>query len=388
MRVYYHLYRKSERRYTMLIKQLQKEFTLQNNVTLQNHIVMSPMTTWSSNDDQTVSNAEIDYYHQRAKSVGMVITGSSHIQENGVGFVNEIGVYNNRFIPGLTQLSTAIKSGGAKAILQLNHAGNKALPQFISDQDVVSSSSIQAHKTPFAPEQKPRELKEPEILQVIKAFGAATKRAIDAGFDGIELHGAHGFLIQNFLSPHFNIRTDAWGGNLENRLRFPMAVVDEVKRVASKYADDSFIIGYRVTLEERETDGLKLIDTETLIEKLVEKDITYIHLSLGDALTDHEHNSKNTQPFIQRISKLIDHRATLIAAGKFDSFEKMTDGLNAGLDLIAVGQAIVANPDLFEHDNLSLTLSRSKSDSIHLPQTMFDSIKRIGAFTFNLIDEF
>ncbi|WP_062904402.1 hypothetical protein [Pediococcus damnosus] len=284
---------------------LQQNFSLNNKMTLQNHIVMSPMTTWSSNEDQTVSDAEIKYYGARAKSAGMVITGSSHVQENGVGFANELGVYDDRFVPGLTKLATAIKAGGARAVLQLNHAGDKALPQFISNHDVVSSSAVSALQTAFAPAQTPRALTESEILQVIHDFGFATKRAIKAGFDGVEIHGAHGFLIQNFLSPHYNQRTDKWGGNLKNRLRFAMAVVDEVQKVVSEYADSSFIIGYRITLEEREDDGLRLSDTEALIKKLIKKQIGYLHLSLGNALTSHSHYDDNSEPFIQRISKLV-----------------------------------------------------------------------------------
>ncbi|ANK61412.1 NADH-dependent flavin oxidoreductase [Loigolactobacillus backii] len=365
---------------------LQQEFTLNNKVLLQNHIVMSPMTTWSSNADQTVSDAEVNYYRARAKSVGMVITGSSHVQENGVGFTNELGVYADRFIPGLAKLATAIKAGGARAILQINHAGDKALPELMTKRDVVSSSSVPAPETPFAPGQTPRSLTETEILQVIQAFGAATKRAIQAGFDGVEIHGAHGFLIQNFLSPHYNRRTDAWGGNLKNRLRFAMAVVDEVKKVAAKYAKHAFIIGYRVTLEEREANGLRLSDTEALIEQLITKQISYVHLSLGDALTAHEHHSANSEPFIQRIAKLIGRRVPLIAAGSFNSFAKMTAGLDSGLDLVAVGQVLVTNPDLFNQERLPLTLSLKTNDSMSLPKSMFESIKKLGVFNFKFVD--
>ncbi len=367
-------------------QKLQKPFILNNQVTLQNHVVMSPMTTWSSHDDQTVSKAELTYYGERAKSAGMVITGSSHVQENGVGFANEIGVYADRFIPGLTKLATAIKSGGAKAILQLNHAGNKALPQFIANHDVVSASPVAAPKTPFAPAQTPRALTEAEILKVISAFGAATKRAIKAGFNGVEIHGAHGFLIQNFLSPHFNQRTDRWGGSLDNRLNLAMAVVDEVKNVAAKYADPSFIIGYRITLEEREVDGLSLIDTKALIKNLVAKQVSYLHLSLGDALTAHEHGSSNTTPFIKRISKFVDHRVPLIAAGSFNSYDRMEAGLDAGLDLVAVGEAFVANPDLFNHEKLSLTLSASQLTSLKIPKAMFAKIKQLGIFGFQFTE--
>lgn len=357
---------------------LNKPFTLNNQVTLQNRIVMSPMTTWSSNDDQTVSDAEIKYYQARSKNAGMVITGSSHVQENGVGFTNELGAFEDRFIPGLTKLATAIKAEGAKAILQLNHAGNKALPHLITNHDVVSASEVSTTATAFAPAQTPRALKENEILNVIAAFGNATKRAIEAGFDGIEIHGAHGFLIQNFLSPHYNQRTDSWGGTLDNRLRFALAVVNEVKKVVKKYGTQEFIIGYRVSLEEHEENGLSLVDTSELIENLIAKQISYIHLSLNNALTDYEHNSRNTTPLIQRIAKLINHRVPLIAAGSFNSFKAMEKGILNGLDLIAVGHALVANPDIF-NTKISLNLS---SSTINLPETMLDSIKKLNVFNF------
>lgn len=368
---------------------VQEQLTLNNNVVLRNRIVMSPMTTWSANNDQTVSNAEVNYYGARAKSVGMVITGSSHVQENGVGFANELGAYDDRFIPGLTKLADAIKTGGAKAILQLNHAGDKALPQFINNGDVVSSSAVPALETPFAPAQTPRALQENEILQVIQAFGAATKRAIQAGFDGIEIHGAHGFLIQNFLSPHYNQRTDQWGGSLDNRLRFAMAVVDEIKSTVAKYADEKFIIGYRITLEEPESDGLRLRDTEELIERLIDKNIGYLHLSLGDALTNHSRVNDDNEPYIEKIAKLVNQRVPLMAAGSLNSLDRMDAALNSGLDLVAVGQTLVANPDLFSDEPVSLKLSENELTSINLPKTMFDAVKQLGkqgVFNFKFTD--
>lgn len=366
-----------------MIKQinLQKKFNLNEQITLQNKLVMAPMTTWASNDDQTVSEAEISYYEQRAKQVGMVITGSSHVQENGVGFDHEIGVYEDRFIPGLTKLATAIKAGGAKAILQLNHAGNKALPELITNHDVISASPVPAPKTPFAPAQTPRELTEEELIQVIKSFGTATKRAIQAGFDGVEIHGAHGFLIQNFLSPHYNHRTDQWGGSLENRLRFAMAVVDEVQRVADENTTKEFIIGYRITLEEREADGLKLEDTEALITNLVAKQVSYLHLSLGNALTD---GPKGGEPYIQRVSQLVNQRVPIMAAGSLNTFDRATTALKSGLDLVAVGSALVANPNLLNQEKWQLTLSMSDPS---IPKLMLKEIQTLGnTFGFTLID--
>lgn len=202
---------------------LTQAFTFKNGLRMRNRVVMAPMTTWSANDDETISDEEVNYYQARATGVGLVITGCTHVQRNGVGFTNEFAAYDDRFIPSLRKLADAAKSGGALAILQLFHAGNKAVPELIPGGEIVSASALAAPAGPFnRGGQASRALGHDEIYDVIHDFGEATRRAIEAGFDGVELHGAHGFLIQNFFSPCFNQRTDEWGGSLANRMRFPL----------------------------------------------------------------------------------------------------------------------------------------------------------------------
>lgn len=178
---------------------LLESFSFKNGITLRNRVVMSPMTTWSSNDDYTISDEEVKYYKKRVNGVGLVITGCMHVQPNGIGFTNEFAAYDDKFIPSLRKLADGAKSGGAPAVLQIFHAGNKALPDLTPNGDVVSSSAVETEATEFAPSVLPRELSHAEILEVIHAFGETTRRAIEAGFDGVEIHGAHGFLLQNFF---------------------------------------------------------------------------------------------------------------------------------------------------------------------------------------------
>ena len=167
-----------------------------------------------------------------------------------MGFTNEFAAYDDRFIPSLRKLADAAKSGGALAILQLFHAGNKAVPELIPDGELVSASALAAPAGPFnRGEQASRALGHDEISGVIHDFGEATRRALEAGFDGVELHGAHGFLIQNFFSPWFNQRTDEWGGSLANRMRFPLEVVREVRRVIETHARKPFLLRYRGFVE-------------------------------------------------------------------------------------------------------------------------------------------
>lgn len=320
---------------------------LTNAVPLRNRIVMAPMTTWAGNPDGTVADEELAYYRRRVNGVGMVLTGCTHVQANGIGFTDEFAAYDDRFLPGLTRLATTTKSGGAVAVLQIFHAGNKALPDLTPGREVVSASAVPTEATPFAPSVTPRALSHDEILAVITAFGEATRRAIQAGFDGIELHGAHGFLIQNFLSPRFNQRTDQWGGSLENRMRFALAVAAEVKRVAAS-AGRPFVIGYRVSPEEPGVGGLRIAEALTLTDRLIEVGIDYLHVSLGDLLTatplDGAVDTTIAALFTQRVAS----RVPVIAAGKILTPDQAMQALATGLSLVAVGQGLMMNPDWVE----------------------------------------
>ncbi len=121
---------------TTKYSKLFQSFPLTNDIELRNRIIMAPMTTWSANDDGTVSEQELNYIRQRVNGVGLVITGCTHVQENGIGFTNEFAAFDDRFIPSLKKLAQAAKSGGAPAILQIFHAGNKAIPDLIPNADV------------------------------------------------------------------------------------------------------------------------------------------------------------------------------------------------------------------------------------------------------------
>lgn len=163
-------------------------FQFRSGISIKNRLVMAPMTTWASNDDLTISNDEIKYYKCRVNGVGLVITGCTHVTPNGQGFTNEFAAYDDSFIPSLRKLADVAKSGGAPVLLQIFHAGNKALPEL----DAVSASAMKPEVTAYGPSVETRELSHEEILSIIHAFGETTRRAIEAGFDGVEIHGAHG----------------------------------------------------------------------------------------------------------------------------------------------------------------------------------------------------
>lgn len=330
---------------TQQFASLFQPFTFPNGITLRNRVLMAPMTTWSSNPDGTVSDQELAYYRRRVNGVGAVLTGCTHVTENGIGFTDEFAAHDDRYTPSLRALAQAAKSGGAPAILQIFHAGNKAVPALVPDGELVSASTMKAPPGPFNSGQlESRALSHDEIGEMIRAFGETTRRAIEAGFDGIELHGAHGFLIQNFFSPLFNQRADAWGGSLENRMRFPLALVAEIRRVIAQHADRPFLLGYRISPEEPDAGGLRVDDALTLIDRLIVAGIDYIHVSLTDLLDAKPLDATDERRTIERVVAVVQQRVPVIAAGQIRTPAQAEAALALGLSVVAVGKGLVMNP--------------------------------------------
>ncbi|MGG1885692.1 NADH:flavin oxidoreductase [Priestia megaterium] len=359
-------------------------FTFRKGVTLKNRVVMAPMTTWSSNDDYTISDEEVKYYKRRVNGVGLVITGCTHVQPNGIGFTNEFASYDDKFIPSLRKLAEAAKSGGSPAILQIFHGGNKALPALTPDGEVVSSSALATEASDFAPSVLPRELSHDEILEVIHAFGETTRRAIEAGFDGVEIHGAHGFLLQNFFSPFFNRREDEWGGSLENRLRFPLAVVQEIKNVIKKHTTKPFILGYRISPDEHQAGGLRMKDTYELINRLIEANVDYVHASLANALSSKPVDSQDDKTYLELIVDHVNGRVPVLAAGSMVTPDDVKMALDKGLTLAAIGHALIMNPDWIEkvqngnEADIKTAIRKSKVSELELPEKLWTAIQASG----------
>ncbi|WP_141501616.1 NADH-dependent flavin oxidoreductase [Paenibacillus luteus] len=361
-----------------------ESFTFKSGMTLRNRVVMSPMTTWASNDDYTISDAEVEYYTRRVKGVGLVITGCTHVQPNGIGFTNEFAAYDDKFTPSLRKLADAAKSGGAPVVLQIFHAGNKALPHLTPNGDVVSSSAVETEATGFAPSVLPRELSHDEILEVIHAFGETTRRAIEAGFDGVEIHGAHGFLLQNFFSPFFNRREDQWGGSLENRLRFPMEVIKEMKTIIKKHTTKPFIFGYRFSPDEHQEGGLRMKDTYVLIDRLIEAGVDYVHASLTDALSSKPVDSQDEKTYLELIVEQVNSRVPVMAAGSMVTPDDVAKALDKNLNLAVIGHSLITDPDWVEkvqngqESEIQTVIKASKVNELEIPEKLWSIIQASG----------
>ncbi|MGN7478681.1 NADH-dependent flavin oxidoreductase [Solibacillus silvestris] len=320
-----------------------EKYNLNGNIELRNRLVMAPMTTYSANEDDTVSDEEIAYYEKRASGAGMIITACAYVAANGKAFPGQIAAHEDKYIPSLKKIAYAIQQGGAKAILQIHHGGRQSLQHLVPDGDVVSASEAVTIEN-----NESRPLTLDEIKQIVKAYAEATRRAIQAGFDGVEIHGANTYLIQQFFSGFTNKRTDEYGGTIEKRMRFPLEIVEEVLKVKNLYANEAFIVGYRFSPEEPEEDGITMDDTIVLVNELAKTELTYLHISLGDFRSETHRYEKGQHNRISVIQDLLNGRKPLIGVGSIYTLEEAEHALRLGADLIALGRALLIEPHWVE----------------------------------------
>lgn len=353
-------------------------FTFKNGVTLKNKVVMAPMTTMSSFYNGMVSKDELAYYAKRAGGPGMVITAVANVTPNGKGFEGELSATSDEMIPSLRSLAETIQSKGAKAVLQIFHAGRKTFARIIGGEQPVSAGTVKA----LYPEvsETPRALTSDEVEAIIKDFGQATKRAIIAGFDGVELHGANTYLLQQFFSENSNQRTDKWGGDRDERMTFAKAVIKEVQSVIDKYATKPFILGYRLSPEEIEKPGIRLEDSLYFVEK-IKHDVDYIHLSMGSYLRTSLNNPEDKKPILNYFIETIGPEVPLIGLGSVETPKDAQEVINKGASLVAMGRELLREPNWVEkvqrndENSIRTTISASDMDELSIPTVMQTYLK-------------
>ncbi|MEH7418783.1 NADH-dependent flavin oxidoreductase [Neobacillus drentensis] len=354
-----------------------ESFTFRSGVEVKNRIVMAPMTNFSSNPDGTVTDAEVKYYARRSGGVGMVITACTYVTAKGKGFQGEFGGDHDEFIPSLKQVATAIKEKGAKAVLQIFHGGRQCPPELVPNGEIVSASAIPAEGNG---KPVPRELTDQEIQSIIQDFGETTRRAIEAGYDGVELHGANGYLIQQFFSPHSNRREDRWGGSIEKRLSFPLAVVDEVKKVAAEHANGPFMIGYRFSPEEPETPGITMAETLVLIDALADKNLDYLHVSLQEFWSKPRRGVEDSRARIEIIQERVGDKVPVIGVGSLYTADEVLKAIQTGVPFIAMGREMIIDPDWVQkvkegrETEIVTKIDKSKQQELVVPDPLWQAI--------------
>lgn len=297
---------------------------------LGNRFVLAPLTNCQSHADGSLAAEEYDWLTLRAKGgFGLVTTCASHVQACGQGFPNQLGCFDDRHIEGLTRLADGLRAAGAVSSLQLHHAGMRAVPE--AGQSVAPSDDAETGA---------RALTGDEVEQLIADFIAAALRAEKAGFDGVQIHGAHGYILAQFLSPVLNRRTDDWGGSYENRVRLLWRVLDGIHAACGK----DFQIGLRLSPERF---GLELPEMIRLAgDMLACGKLDYLDMSLWDFRKTPEDQAFAGQSLMALFTNLPRHGTALGVAGKIMTAADCRAALDAGADYAAIGRAGIIAHDM------------------------------------------
>ena len=315
-----------------------QSFTLNNGVTVKNRLAVAPMTHFGSLADGLISDQERTFLGNRAGDIGLFISAATLVQDGGKAFRGQPEATGEHCIDSLKETAQIIQKQGAKAILQIHHGGSQAMVE-LNRRDKISASASEKDGA--------REASAAEVEELIASFAQAADLAIRAGFDGVEIHGANGYLIQQFYSAQSNRRSDQWGGSLENRMRFPLAVVDAVVAVREKHRLNDFIIGYRFSPEEAGEDGLTMTETGTLIDALVQKPLQYLHVSLWEFDKKIRRGGDTAQTRMQFIHDRINGKLPLIGVGNLFTADDILAAFETGwAEFIALGKTVMINPHI------------------------------------------
>ncbi|EMR01134.1 alkene reductase [Cesiribacter andamanensis] len=327
-------------------KPLLTPYTL-NDLELKNRVVMAPLTrSRADNPDKAPTDLHAEYYRQRA-SAGLIISEGSQISEQAVGYINTPGIHTPAQVKGWKKVTHAVHEEGGKIFCQLWHVGRMSHPDFHGGALPLAPSPINPHAKSYTPQGfkdtvTPKEMSLEEIKQTIADFQQAGKNAMEAGFDGVEIHSSNGYLLHQFFNRTSNVRTDAYGGSIANRARILFEVIDALKAVMPEGR-----IGLRLNPSLHGTFGMEL-DEETIptfdyiVKKLNDYQLAYLHLS--EPFTDVS-QLPHAEPHIARRYRPL-YSGTLIINGGFDE-EKGNEVIREGnADLVAFGKLFISNPDL------------------------------------------
>lgn len=319
-------------------------------IEVKNRVVMAPMCTHYAAPDGSVPEHLIAYFEERAKGgAGLILPGFTFIDDKlSRASHNQIGVHSDLMVPGLNRLVERVQAHGARIFLQLCHGGRQSKPDLIGGRP-IAPSAVSEEGLP------PREMTPEEIREVVDAFGRAAERAMWAGFDGVELHGAHGYLIAEFLSDYTNRRTDGYGGDVYGRMRFALEVLAKVR----EYVGPEYPVGLRISGDEYlrtkgpgfEGKGITIEHAGEIAKGMADAGVAYVHVSACLGLT-----AEYAAPpmYLSRgynvhlaaaVKENVD--VPVITVGGINSPDLADQIVSEGkADLVAFGRALIADPYL------------------------------------------
>jgi 2,4-dienoyl-CoA reductase-like NADH-dependent reductase (Old Yellow Enzyme family) len=301
-------------------------------VSMPNRFMLAPLTNMQSHPDGTLSDEEHHWLVMRATGgFGTTMTCASHVQAVGQGFAGQLGNFGEQHVAGLTRLAADIRAAGSVAITQLHHAGNRSPSELIGTQPVCPSDD---------PRNGARALTTEEVHRVVDDFVAAAVRAERAGFDGVELHGAHGYLLCQFLSAELNQRTDEYGGSLAGRSRIIIEILERVRAECSA----TFMVGIRLSPERF---GMRIAEIRELAAQLTTSGLVdFIDMSLWDCFKEPVETDCAGRTLIECFADLERGAARLGVAGNLYDAADMRRALDLGADFVLPGRAAILHHNL------------------------------------------
>ena len=299
--------------------------------TMKNRFMLAPMTNTQSHEDGTLSDEEFNWLTMRAKGgFGLTMTCASHVQENGKGFPGQLGIFDDQHLPGHQRLTRAITENGSLAVIQLHHAGLRSPRDLVTDEPVAPSDNEKYGARGMTLE---------EVKRLRDDFIQAAIRAKKSGYDGVEIHGAHGYIICQFLSSKYNLRTDEYGGSLENRTRLLFQIVNGI-RIA---CGNDFLLGVRLSPERF---GMKLIEIKNVCGRLIdENQIDFLDISLWDCFKFPEEEEYKDKTLMEHFSELDFGDIRWTVAGKIRNAKDVEQVITSGADFATIGRAAILHHD-------------------------------------------
>lgn len=313
------------------------------NLTLSNRIVMPGLASFLIEEDGSITEKTVEHYRRRAAGgPAMVIVEACAVSPEGIVSPHQARIYDDRFVEGLSKIAQSMKAEGCIPAVQIHHGGRQTSPRVIGRKPVAPSNlpcpTIRGEVEP---------LSEEGIHEIVRKFGDGAARALEAGFELIEIHGAHGYLINQFLSPFSNIREDAYGGSPEGRIRFALEVMDEVKRRVG----ETVPISFKISAQEFVEGGLTVADSIPILASLAEHGMDIVQVSAGNDATP----EWISQPMFMNQACLAESAAAIrqaltvpvMAVGRINSPE-IADRIIAEdmADLVCIGRGLLADPNM------------------------------------------
>ncbi|APG61378.1 alkene reductase [Christiangramia salexigens] len=340
-----------------------------NDLELPNRVVMAPMTrSRAINEENKPTREKQGEYYKIRSSAGLIITEGSQISKQAVGYINTPGIYSKEQVEGWKQVTEEVHNADGRIFIQLWHVGRMSHPDFHNGELPLAPSAINPNEQSYTPEGfkdtvTPRAMTTQEVKNTIQDFKKAAKNAMDAGFDGIEIHSSNGYLLHQFFNASSNERTDEYGGSIENRARILFEILDEVKQVMPENR-----IGIRLNPSLNGIFGT-VLDEETIptfdyiIKKLNEYDLSYLHLSepfndVSDVPHAETEIAKRYRPM---------YHGTIMINGGFDQEKGNKVIAEGNADLVAFGKPYISNPDLVERFEQGVELSEYDPDTFYTP---------------------